>query len=1491
MASSKKLSRREIERLMVVLQAAQDEADSLGETAERNRLAAAFGAMETWLAQGGRRPAAIEEYAHLLDGVEETEAGATTAPPEAPEAPPDSRPIEPAPFDAPEPPDDGAIPPPVAAAPAEEESDEARELRRETARVTARVRAAETGNPGDLALARAEAGRLLERFPAEPDVVALNAQVATLLNRRIAEARRLGDQLRGEGNFEAARRQYEIAQQLGGDDGVVGAAILEIDRAIAAQSGDADINRLSRDLGERNDMEKLSRAVRDAEVREDEGRLPPNLEARLHEARRHWDESRRQQGEMTTFARFGDLKARREAVRRIADEMTKFGRTMVFDAGRQEYMTAGEALREAQQYYIQKSEELANYELNLVKGMLPAHPEAAQRHLEELLKTRPPEEDEVGEQYVRDFAPETVNSLLRPKLTEVGEMVAQLKLAEAEVAKADAAATADEVTVLRLLLSAYRFYPGMLGLQTRLELARNSGSRRLATQMQSFHNAARAALDAERFDEALAELQKADETTNAWPESELPLNLLQMKATGETLRKNVEAHRQLRADFNRLATQVRANVVDPNERIQGMEMFQQVDGDPRFAPLQADLIELRVFVNQHKGTGEQLAEVMRFARDENWAEVQRLAKVIHESGKAGERTDEVERLMQQATRELDFAAALDHLAARRVPEARERFNAPWRRVTKGPALDELNAMLEERFKEEKAQIDAAKDDETMPPLYEKAVGLAAQADPAKKFAALRLFRHVAGDVGQTPDEDWPPYALSLVTGRAISQAAELRTTLRESLLEKVAQAADKVRLGATGAGTADISLAADYAYLLRDGALLDTPDEKANADELILFQGTADARNKEANGEWAEAVALWQQLDADFPRRVVEETRRARIQLALRAADGHIRKGEYQAAQEVIDAALAARGIGESWELYLKHADICAAQGNFEDAGRAVRRVEDLLPTDDKRRDLVDSQVKAKQAWLQREQIIVEAEKRATTERGNGRYKEALTAISNALGTSEAADSRRLAQLRVAIYNEGSAKLLAEAQDHLAAASQDSKTRAVVLLAELGEVERLAGVAENERRAAVELKPLEAEFDPIIRATLFEAANFAPQAHPLEQAIARATDLSTRLQTFLRVAPALTVQLGTLKDDLEREGPRMSGTVDQLLLLRTLLDKVNDRNQAGKIDEQALALWNGAISSGNFAQLETQRGLIGGTGLGQSPDAIAFQLRLDEWKEIRTTLMAHIAAISQNFSGGIELPRADGRADIVENFGQVLTILRTLKHLPPTRSDGRTLWLQLGQEDYARIHKLMDALVVVPDVFEGQTLRGWDHVEEAAAIRLDEVNAWTTWEYAYSNHMKRAEALRIAAEGLPPTVTLVQKRDAWDKVDAALSEAQAALNQPVLLEEEPVAVRTRWAKVIEERAKAARYAAEQWRYHIQGQTPHSSALAFPTAQQFSDASKTSRAALEAVVSRAQTIGFANEDEKKRLDHFSRVLAGMPNQEARAGLLSKLWKKS
>ena len=43
--------------------------------------------------------------------------------------------------------------------------------------------------------------------------------------------------------------------------------------------------------------------------------------------------------------------------------------------------------------------------------------------------------------------------------------------------------------------------------------------------------------------------------------------------------------------------------------------------------------------------------------------------------------------------------------------------------------------------------------------------------------------------------------------------------------------------------------------------------------------------------------------------------------------------------------------------------------------------------------------------------------------------------------------------------------------------------------------------------------------------------------------------------------------------------------------------------------------------------------------------------------------------------------------------------------------------------------------------------------------------------------------------------------------------------------------------------------------------------------------------------RARTIGPANDDEKKRLEHFSRALTDMSTQPARVRLLQKLLKKN
>ena len=381
-------------------------------------------------------------------------------------------------------------------------------------------------------------------------------------------------------------------------------------QANLATDSESRLRSLRRDLRETRDLKALERAVREAETLEDAGRLPPDMADLLHTARATFDDMRIVQCEMIALARFGDLAARKKLVEHITRQIVNEGAQTIWDAGRSEFIPIGRALDEAQRFYVEESEKVARHELGIIDARLPAYPDAALKHLREVMARRDLQEGESGEQYVRHFAPDTVSQKLKPREGELEKMVDALRRAEAKVV--DAAAAEDDLVALGLLLEARAIYPGMVDLEVTLEQARNSAIHRLSLLIEGFHNEARAFLDEEQFDEAVKAVNKADAVPQRWPEGTLPEALQKLKDKGSTLRDDIQSARLLRAGFDKAANRIRADILMAIEsQRQAIALYNWVMTDDRFARLSAHREELRAFVNVHLKLIEQAAPAPR----------------------------------------------------------------------------------------------------------------------------------------------------------------------------------------------------------------------------------------------------------------------------------------------------------------------------------------------------------------------------------------------------------------------------------------------------------------------------------------------------------------------------------------------------------------------------------------------------------------------------------------------------------------------------------------------------------------------------------------------------------------------------------------------------------------------------------------------------------------------------------------------------------------
>jgi len=267
--------------------------------------------------------------------------------------------------------------------------------------------------------------------------------------------------------------------------------------------------------------------------------------------------------------------------------------------------------------------------------------------------------------------------------------------------------------------------------------------------------------------------------------------------------------------------------------------------------------------------------------------------------------------------------------------------------------------------------------------------------------------------------------------------------------------------------------------------------------------------------------------------------------------------------------------------------------------------------------------------------------------------------------------------------------------------------------------------------------------------------------------------------------------------------------------------------------------------------------------------------------------MERIGDIFDSFTNGASYKDIDGNTEKkVEDFSGVLRHLRALRQMPPLRPDRRVPWQQLDQADYDRILNRMGPLLDISHIASGDRLQGWAQVELAAEIRLEEVNAWVGWEQAFTRQVNQAgvqvqEALDI--ERLTGA-TRMEQRTAWEAAESALSEALATLGTPITRDDgTPIAVQTRWAELITERAAEARQNTSDWLARAQGKLAGSANLSFPPATDFSAASRTSHEALATLLTRAREIGTSNDDERRLLEHYQTVLTTLATDNEPRGL--------
>lgn len=1373
----------------------------------------------------------------------------------------------------------------------------------------------------------------------------LQEQARSGLTAALQEALTFGDRARAAGEMEEARRHYQAALALQ-EDAHARRALQEIDGLFQAQLSQARLNALRAGLKERKDLRRLGEAVYEAEALDGEGKLASDLSALAKEARRDYDSLRKAHGEETTQMRFGDLQARYDAVAKLRERVAT-GEKLIYDSTTNTEKDAYALLREANSLLEQASEDAAQYELNLAEKNKDTRPRIAYERLNKAL------EQPFSEQYLRK---------LQEKLGEIQDFIHAQEKAEALQNQA-ATETDDLQRFAFLLQATqtFRALPGLeeqLAQARALALAsllsQQADALRGAEQalkMQDYARAREQALQAQtlpnRWPEALRPedlvsqtqqaallLQRADALEAAWQEySQLAASIRQQVTDPNRRAAAIDLFRTVsedpRFDFpdRRILTseidqykgvgEQLADAQSAKSAADWSRVFDIADkvikagkAGPlaeQFRELYADAVtELNILRAQELLAGDDVFET-------NNLFTATLSKEERERGKERRLTLEArlqeelktirEAISQGRAMQTLFDQAADGLGLRDLSLFRLYI-----RPTAALRLAKVGADGGVNSPEMRAEINRLKQPgETADPeaatLGERAAESLLKTletrGISRRLEALKIFRYVGGDSNQPAAEGWPPYSLSLVTAEARRAAFLLKNSLRRDVYQPIQQQRQAFLGKEQTLSDEDLRNLAFSALGLRQANLLETETERNAGRWAEVEWGKRQAQAAEASGNWSAAFGLWRDLNANHPNLpdVQQGLRRARIQDTLQQAHRLAASSRGEESLQVIKDLLDESGYGNAVELHQALSDIAATLGQFDLAENSLDLALKLALDEAQRRE------------LEQMRQILGVRKTADTarteiERDNLREKrpaEALRLLQRAIETLEAKTSlpapvgpeaqkmnAALRELKQIIFERAQSALLQKAESQQASGSGEGKIQAVEALVDLQTLEDQAAIPENQRRSLQGMKPLREDLSRVATELAETALQFDPAGMSLAQALARARELGNRLETFDKIRQFFAAQLGQTKDKLDLARGQISKQLNALTELEKKLQEVS-----------APALWEEAITYGNFHPLETIKTAMDNLGLNGLPEVAAFRNRFNEIQEIYNLLLDVLQAVKRAFS-------------VTEEYEEVRRLVRESQTQPSTTRNGHP-WKAIQQPEYEQIRLRFNNRLRVTDVYGAGEIIGWDMVEQEAEQRAAEVEMWNKWDKDCAFKMDAAwQALQIA-QAQPEDAPHRLRRAKWDEVlkasEAALQLLRAQVSPsagqdpdtqpnppeangaphpqeylgPLYPNQQPVPVRSKAARDFQKEGKSRAETAAQWRHQAETQILIFDGIladqGFPTPEEFSSAaSQKDLARLERLIARAEAAGTVNEEERKRVHTYQLTLERLKEEK-------------
>lgn len=1367
-----------------------------------------------------------------------------------------------------------------------------------------------------------------ESVAEEAEIVYVRARDA--LNEHLRTELDQGDAAKNNEDFVTARHHYNQALSFDRENAHARQALAAIESEVSADVTQHEIDALKRQLRMRRDLQQLEAAVYRAEAWDADDRLSPDLSLLLLEARQAFDEQRRAQGEQTTMMRFGDLQARREARDQIQDEVVA-GKKTIFDVTTNQYRPAHQVLEEANRLYEERSEDTAQYELDRIERAKLTSPKWARDRLRNALAYQQIKDSETGEIKSEPVNPffEQHRRLLEERQEEIERLVNTQDEAERLVEEADR--EPDPIKRLTLLLRAKAIFEYVTEIDSRINLARETATKDLAEAMRLHHEQAQLLLSQEKYEAARQELNQARAIPNRWPETEelstgtakivIPADLEASLQIGEAIRKIVNAQEALFLDYSRHAVAIRERVRDADKRKLAIRRF-----DIQVAPNEAyhqfnDYQDLEEELIGYRDSDDILLSAQQARSAREWEKVKRLAnEVLENPSTSSQLRQEVTVLYDEAILELalerirellkraqvaDAAETLDKLLNAEEPEQTLAFDRYRDQLGDKSAVEDevrqhlLNDpayenTLHRRLADQMAAIEQARANTlALQPLYDRAVSVKDTAQEKERMEALRILRYIGGDRKEKPSNGWPPYQVTFLTAPAFRRATELRKALRDLLLPSIVDSAQRI----DGIGDVQLGRIADRARAMRETRLLDDEEERAAARTLIVGQGIRDAKEKEENHNWDGAVEVWHGLYEHYPREVSDQYRHARIHQALARIDHQLQMSDdalavyragladeerhelqypWQLAMQTLRNAQNSNDLEFAWQLTLKSADIYAAKGDFSAAynsiNLAAKQKADIASITEKR------------TFIQREEKIYRALTDAEAKR-SGDPADALKLLTEALRDPDLENGPRLLARRTAIFNAAAQPLRVEINAKKSSQQLAHKIDVVVKAVDLRTLEANAEIVVDKREAEKFLAPLRAELTPSAHKVIEAAEQFTPNqavpAYTLQEALDKASELDARLTTFSQtiIAELGDTDTSQLKRDLERSQEDITQSLSRLKSLEQLMALVRLPNH--DVGNNESDEWTKAVVSGNFDGLNGAQDNITALGLNHIRDVRQFNEQLDEWYALYMYLDATIVDVRRSFQS-------------TESFDEIVDTLNRLEVRPdeiPSVSPNpgiRTSKMyrikRINDDMYMYIRNLMSYRLNVQG-YRGK-LTGWAEVKRGSAEREHEYRLWHDWLNAVADDLRELELAWKVPQTHSESMSVLDRRADWQKIADLAQQILDALAESPQEDEQPLPIRSRKAKELDDRAESVRQGVQSYLdqalFQLSNEPPP-----FPSAREFAAVAPTI-GPLRDLIDKADMIGPGDDAEKARLKHYKAHLEKNIAKKNRKGLFDRLF---